>query len=101
MKPPKTKHQVRVLLGVLVFYHLWLSSSRELAKPLIQLTAKDEADPVIWTKALDQTLEKIKCMLASAPALDLSNYKKNFILYIHESQGVGSGVLAQKFGSVL
>lgn len=97
MKTPKMKHQVRALLWVLGFCRPWIPSFGELANPLIWLTAKDETDPVTWTKTLDQTLEKIK----QAPALGLSNYKKSFILYIHENQGVGSGVLAQTFGSAM
>lgn len=98
MKPPHTKRQVRAVLGVLGFCRPWKPSFGELAKPLIQLTAKSMPDPVSWSKPLDQMLQKIKHTLASAPALGLPDYNKPFTLFIHEKQGVASGVLAQRFG---
>lgn len=92
MKPPNTKCQVRALLGVLGFCHPWIPSFRELATPFIQLTTKDITDPITWTKTLTQAFKKIKQTLASA--LGLPDYHKPFILFIHENQGIGLGVLA-------
>lgn len=101
MKHPKTKRQVRALLGVLGFCRPWIPAFGELTKPLVQLTAKDQPDPIEWTKELANTHKRIKQTLASAPALGLPNYEKLFFLFVHESKGVGSGVLAQKFGPSL
>lgn len=58
-------------------------------------------DPISWTKLLDQIFWKITQTLTSVPALGLSDYHKSFCLFIHENQGMGSGVLLQWFGPML
>uniref|UniRef100_A0A8C3SQU0 Reverse transcriptase/retrotransposon-derived protein RNase H-like domain-containing protein n=1 Tax=Chelydra serpentina TaxID=8475 RepID=A0A8C3SQU0_CHESE len=42
---------------------------------------------------------RIKTVLSQSPALGLPNYSKPFSLYVHEKQGVASGVLTQTLGS--
>lgn len=101
MKTPRSKCQVRALLGVLEFCLPWIPSFGELARPFVQLTVKDMTDSVVWTKSLAQVFEKIKQTLTSAPALDLPDYQKFFTFFIHENQGMGSGVLTQKFSPTL
>lgn len=101
MKPPRTKWQVRALLGVLGFCQPWIPSFGELARSFVQLTMSEMADSVEWTKPLNQAFKKIKQPLSSAPALSLPNYSKPFILFIHENQVMGLGVLAQELGPIL
>uniref|UniRef100_A0A8C4JHY8 Reverse transcriptase/retrotransposon-derived protein RNase H-like domain-containing protein n=1 Tax=Dromaius novaehollandiae TaxID=8790 RepID=A0A8C4JHY8_DRONO len=61
-------------------------------------TKKEEIKPLAWGPAREKAFTSVKKALVSAPALGLHDYSKLFELFVHERQGVASGVLTQKLG---
>ena len=51
-----------------------------------------------WGPEREKAFTSVKKALVSAPALGLPDYSKLFALFVHERQGVASGVLTQKLG---
>lgn len=75
---PKTKRDVRKLLGLFGYCKLWLDQYTQSVKFLYsKLVAPD---PLTWTAEDDQQLENLKNKLSSAPVLSLPDLRKGFDL---------------------
>uniref|UniRef100_A0A8C4P4X8 Reverse transcriptase/retrotransposon-derived protein RNase H-like domain-containing protein n=1 Tax=Dromaius novaehollandiae TaxID=8790 RepID=A0A8C4P4X8_DRONO len=59
---------------------------------------RPEIEPLAWGPEREKAFTSVKKALVSAPALGLPDYSKLFELFVHERQGVVSGVLTQKLG---
>uniref|UniRef100_A0A8B9PNA2 Reverse transcriptase/retrotransposon-derived protein RNase H-like domain-containing protein n=1 Tax=Apteryx owenii TaxID=8824 RepID=A0A8B9PNA2_APTOW len=59
---------------------------------------REETEPLTWSPENEKAFISVKRVLVSAPALGLPDYSKPFELFVHERQGVASGVLPQKLG---
>lgn len=90
---PTTKQKVRQFLGSAEFCRLWVPNFAELAKPLHEAAQKGR--PFQWTKAQEDSFNRLKQALLVAPALVLPDITKPFHLYIDESEGIAKGVLTQ------
>ncbi|OWK64073.1 Gag-Pol polyprotein [Lonchura striata] len=90
---PKTKRDIRRLLGLFGYCKLWIDSYTQKVKFLYEKLVLP--DPVRWTEEDDEKLEGLKQALISAPALGLPDLKKEFHLFINTEEGVAHGVLAQ------
>ena len=51
-----------------------------------------------WGPEREKAFTSVKKVLVSAPALRLPDYSKPFELFVHERQGIASGVLTQRLG---
>ena len=51
-----------------------------------------------WGPEREKAFTSVKKALVSAPALGLPDYSKPLEFFVHERQGVASGVLTQKLG---
>ena len=83
-------------MGSAGFCHLWIPNYVELAKPLYEATKS--TTPFSWTERMETAFKTIKMALLSAPALELPDVTKPFLLYVDEKQGVAKGVLVQHLG---
>ena len=92
---PQTKRQLRGFLGMAGFCRAWIVSYSEITKPLSAMTRQDHPDKLVWSEEAYNCFERLKRELRSAPALGLPDYRIPFNLYIHEQDGVASGVLTQ------
>ncbi|XP_006019062.1 fumarate hydratase, mitochondrial [Alligator sinensis] len=98
MAVPRTKRQLRGFLGMAGFCRIWIPNFGLIAKALYEATTGCEGE-LQWTAECRKSFDTIKWALITAPALGLPNLSKPFKLYVHERQGVASGVLTQHLGS--
>ena len=87
-KPLKNVLEVRSFLGLAGYYRKFVEGFSKIAAPLTKLTRKDvKCDRV---DACQQSFEKLKGILTSAPVLTLPNERDGFVVYSDASrQGLG------------
>ncbi|KYO25866.1 endogenous retrovirus group K member 18 Pol protein-like [Alligator mississippiensis] len=95
---PRTKRQLRGFLGMAGFCRIWIPNFGLIAKALYEGTTGREGE-LQWTAECRKSFNTIKRAVMTAPALGLPDLSKPFQLYVHERQGVTSGVLTQHLGS--
>ena len=59
-----------------------------------------DSEPFQWTRDCQVAFDILKEKLVSAPVLGLPNLQKPFKLYVHESLGIGLGLLTQTLGNI-
>jgi len=64
---PTMVKEVRGFLGLVGYYHRLVSDLSKIAKPLTELTKKDE--PYVWTKEREEAFQILKQKLVIAPVL--------------------------------
>ena len=90
---PRTVTEVRSFLGMAGYYRRFIKDFSKIALPLTTLTRKDQK--FVWSDKCEDSFQKLKECLTTAPILALPNGVDNFILYTDASiQGYG-GVLMQ------
>ena len=97
---PTRVRDVRAFLGLSSYYRRFVKNFARLAKPLNQLLGtqhkKDRNPKVEWTPECQESFDKIKAALTTAPVLGYADFQKPFILEVDAShQGLGA-VLSQK-----
>ena len=91
---PKTKRQVRAILGLANFYRRHLPNFAEIVAPLTELTRKDKPDRVKWTEKEDQAFNGLKQGLTSERFIIPPDITKPFILRCDASgTGLGAALL--------
>ena len=60
MPRPVTKKQTRQVLGMFGFFRSYISDFSTIAKPLTDLTRKNEPANVLWTKAQQRSFDELK-----------------------------------------
>ncbi|TRZ07592.1 hypothetical protein HGM15179_019515 [Zosterops borbonicus] len=96
IQAPKTKRDVRKLLGLFGYCKLWLDQYTQSVKFLYKKLV--DSEPVEWTAEDEKQLSDLKEKLSSAPVLSLPNLKKEFDLFINTEEGIAYGVLTQEWG---
>ena len=92
--PPTTKKQVRSFLGLLNFYRRYIKGFAAKAKPLTDLTKKEEPDKVRWNEQCDKAFKELKEDLVSKPITKLPNLNEPFVLRTDASEyGIGAVLL--------
>ncbi|KAL8585025.1 hypothetical protein ACOMHN_043661 [Nucella lapillus] len=99
---PKSKTEVRSLLGLIGFYREFVPNFAAITSPLSDLTKKGQPPVVQWTEAAEKALKTVKERLGTYPILKLPDMSKQFTLRT-DASGVGLGaVLLQEYdGHVL
>ena len=95
---PKTKKEVREFLGAAGFCRICIPGFSALAKPLHEATAGSGKDLLHWGQEQKKAFQKMKKLLASAPALGLSDVTRPFNLFVHERNHTALGALTQTVG---
>ncbi|KAL8598501.1 hypothetical protein ACOMHN_051289 [Nucella lapillus] len=94
---PKSKTEVRSLLGLIGFYREFVPNFAAITSPLSDLTKKGQPPVVQWTEAAEKALKTVKERLGTYPILKLPDMSKQFTLRT-DASGVGLGaVLLQKY----
>ncbi|KAK3105624.1 hypothetical protein FSP39_002098 [Pinctada imbricata] len=75
---PKKQKQVRSFLGMANYYRRFIPNFAKIASPLYDLLKKDKAFQ--WTDECQQSFEKLKSALLSAPILSYPDPVRNFVL---------------------
>ncbi|TRZ05358.1 hypothetical protein HGM15179_021749 [Zosterops borbonicus] len=93
---PKTKKDIRKLLGLFGYCRLWLDKYTQSVKFLYSKLANPE--PIEWTEEDEKQLKELKDKLSTAPVLSLPDLKKEFDLFVNTEEGVAYGVVTQEWG---
>ena len=96
---PKTKKQVRGLIGLVNFYAKFIQNLAELLCPLYALTKKGQPERVIWTDECQYSLDRIQFLIGAHPCLIIPNI--NFPFYVQtdaSSVGLGGALLQHRQG---
>ena len=98
---PKTKKQVRSLLGVCNFYRKFIPNFSDLIHPLTELIQKKQPNKIKWSQECDEALNKIKIAFSNQPILKLPDMKKEFVLVTDASLVALGGALMQYYDGIL
>ena len=91
---PKTVTEVRMAIGLFLYYRRFIKNFATIAEPLYQLTKKNQSWE--WTEVYQNAFNTLKTKLTSTPVLVQPNLKQTFILQTDVSdEGLGA-VLTQK-----
>ena len=97
MEAPKTKKQVKALLGLMGYYRKFIPNFAHVSTPLTNLLKKGEPNKVIWSQECEDSLNKIKTIFSSKPILILPNLEKPFVLRTDASNvGIGAVLMQRK-----
>ena len=92
---PQTKKDVRSFLGLTGYYRKFIRNYEDIARPLIDLTKKNESNKVNWIPICETAFANLKSYLSSEPIFKAPNFKKHFLLQTDASnKGIGA-VLSQ------
>ena len=98
--PPPWLKQLRAFLGLTGYRRIWITNYGLIAQPLYEsLKGRDDSIPLMWGTPQRKAESTLKQALTQAPALRLPDPEKAFQVYVHEREGIASGVLTQRFGS--
>jgi len=63
---PKTKSDLRKILGFFSYFRLYLPNFAQIARPLTDMTGKQKSNILDWTQDHQRVLETLKTMLCDA-----------------------------------
>ena len=96
VKTPKTKKQVRSIIGLINYYAKFMPDTAMSLAPLFKLTEKGMPDRVVWTDNCQKALKDIQIKINKNLKLFLPDLSKTFFVQTDASKiGLG-GVLLQK-----
>ena len=98
---PRTKRQVRALLGLISYYRRYVPNFSEITYPLTELTKKSAQRTIQWTAECQSALEQIQKALSTQPILLLPDLEKTFTLRTDASAKGMGGVLLQEANHLL
>ena len=75
-QPPKTKKEVRQILGFFSYFRTYIDNFAEVAKPLTDLCKKQVVNPIQWTETHQNAFDDLKRKLCEATKLHIIEYGK-------------------------
>ena len=93
MPVPQNAKQVKQFLGLVGYYRKFVPCFSDIARPLTQLTQKNEG--FNWTTECDKYFHMLKDYLQKAPILRYPDHAADYILYTDASKYASAGVLTQ------
>ena len=91
---PKTKKQVRSLVGLISYYSKFIPNFSEIKAVLTDLLRNNMPERIVWTDECERALSFLKKILNSRPVLILPNIKERFVLQTDASSlGIGAVLL--------
>ena len=98
MQRPASKKQIRQVFGTFGFFRSYIPDFSTIAKPLIDLTWKNDPANVLWTEAHERAFNELKEQLCQAPCLSTPNMNKLWFLQCNAS-GVGVSACIGQYDS--
>ena len=99
LQQPKTKKQVRSLIGLASYYSKFIPGFATLTAPLTDLTKKGKSNKIVWTVECDSALRTIQTLLSSYPILMLPNVNLPFVVSTDASTtGMGACLMQERRG---
>jgi hypothetical protein len=95
---PKTAKDVRAFLGLASFYRRLVPNFAQIAKPLTQLTKKEEKFE--WKPQCQNAFDELKIKLSTTPVLAYPDFRLPFILTTDASKIAVAAVLSQVQGGI-
>ena len=96
---PTTKKEVRRFLGMASWYRRFIEGFATIAAPLNSLTStKKGSAKFSWNREAEESFNKLKAAISSAPVLACPDYKRPFKVYTDASAYGTGGVLTQGEG---
>ena len=93
MPVPQNAKQVKQFLGLVGYYRKFVPRFSDIARPLTQLTRKNEG--FNWSTECDKCFHRLKDYLQEAPILRYPDPTADYILYTDASKYAYVGVLTQ------
>ncbi|KAK1605555.1 hypothetical protein QYE76_029228 [Lolium multiflorum] len=88
-KTPTTQTEVRAFLGLAGYYRRFIEGFSSIARPMTQLLKKDKKFE--WTTKCEESFQKLKTKLTTAPILIMPDITKPFDVYCDASKiGLGT-----------
>ena len=98
---PKTKKQVRGIIGLVNFYAKFVPNIADLLSPLHELTKKGQPERVMWGEECQASLGRIQKVISSEPALIVPDIDGLFFVQTDASgSGLGCVLLQMREGSL-
>jgi len=95
LQAPKSKRQVRQLLGLLGYCRQWIENYSKKVKLLYQKLVREGL--IKWSQTDKKCFEDLKADLVNAPVLSLPDTTKPFYRFLNTEEGTAYGVLTQKW----
>ena len=96
MKIPKTKSQLKSMVGLFFYFRDYVSHFAEIASPLSELTGKGKPEKLTWTETQTEAFEKLRTALVSQPILRPPDMTESFQMYVDTSNVTLSSILMQR-----
>ncbi|RMC21511.1 hypothetical protein DUI87_02377 [Hirundo rustica rustica] len=93
--PPKSKKQIRQLLGLMGYCRQWIENYSTKVKFLYEKLS--QGGLVKWDEKDDKHLKALRHDLVNAPVLSLPDLKRPFYLFVNTDSGTAYGVLTQEW----
>ena len=91
---PMNVSKVRVFLGIIGWYRVFIHNYAVIASPLTELLKKGVK--IIWNEKLQASFDELKRIVTSAPCLKLPDFTKKFEAFTDASGIALGGVLVQE-----
>lgn len=95
LKIPKTKREVKMVLGLLGYYMKMVPNFAGIAHPLTECLKKDKPDKIVWSPVLQKAFDELKTALISKPVLSPPDLEKDYILQTDASNHAIAAILSQ------
>jgi hypothetical protein len=96
--PPKTKKDVRSLLGLMSYYRAYVPSFSQISHPLSELTKRRSPNEIHWQQHHQEALDLLKNCISNAPKCHTPDYSKPFVIFTDASDYAVGACLSQKIG---
>jgi len=93
-KAPETEKGVRSFLGFCNFYRRFIHNYSRIARPLVELTRKDQ--PFVWTEKYQSAYEELKTAMLTTPILQYYHEDYETMVETDASNGVVEAVISQQ-----
>lgn len=98
LKPPRTKRDVRSVLGLLNYYRDYIPRYSEIVLPLTELTHRRVPNVVPWNEAADDAFRVVKAELVALPALTAPDPDREYVVTTDASEFAVGACLSQEVG---
>ena len=97
---PRTKKELRRVLGLFGFYRSYVPHYAAIALPLTEMTRNCKPNELVWSTEAEIAFQTLKTALCQPPVLKVAIPGQPFRLYTDASQNCVGAQLAQVFDSI-